>query len=132
MTDYAWLFYDYYKFDPWIIEERNRVERIQNKVRLMKRKIKITFNISEDVVEMLEQRVPKRKRNVFIEEAIHCRFATMEQELFMRELAAHNRTQNEELDLIGAGLEQAELDDAILQSDDLLNEDEILELDELL
>jgi hypothetical protein len=91
------------------------------------KKLKITFNISEDVVEMLEKRVPKRKRNTFIEEAIRLRFATMEQEEFLRELVMNNKARDEELDLIDASLE---LGDAILQSDEV-DEDEILELDEL-
>lgn len=94
----------------------------------MKKKIKITFNISEDVVEMMERRVPKRKRNAFIEEAIRGRFASIEQEQFLRELVMHNKARDEELDQIDAGME---LEDALLQSDEL-DEDEILELDELI
>ena len=94
------------------------------------KKLKITFNISEVVVEMLERRVPKRKRNAFIEEAIRARFAIMEQEQFLRELVLDNKARDEELDAIDAGLE---LEDAILQGDDeFLNEDDIFELDDLM
>ena len=93
------------------------------------KKIKLTFNISEDVARILESRVPKRKRNAFIEEAINLRFGMMEQEQFLREVAMTNKTHNEELDRIEATLEP---DDAILQSDEPLDEDEILELDDLI
>jgi hypothetical protein len=93
------------------------------------KKLKLTFNISEDVAKMLETRVPKRKRNTFIEEAINLRFGMVEQERFLRELAETNKASNEELDTIEAGLEP---EDAILQSDEPLDEDEILELDDFI
>ena len=92
------------------------------------KKLKIAFNISEDVAEMLERRVPKRKRNTFIEEAIRLRFDMMEQERFLRELVIDNRTRDEELDQIDAELEP---EDAIFLSDETLDEDEILEFDDL-
>lgn len=93
------------------------------------KKIKLTFNISEDIAEMLETRIPKRKRNTFIEEAINLRFGMMEQERFLREVAVTNSAHVEALDKIE---EELEPDDAILQSDDdVLDDDEILELDDL-
>ena len=92
------------------------------------KKIKITFNISQDVVEMLERRVPKRKLNAFIEEAIRGRFGMMEQEQFLRELVMHNKIRDDELDKIEAGLEP---EDALFQIDEPMDEDEILELDDL-
>ncbi|HEX9896134.1 MAG TPA: hypothetical protein VGA85_00530 [Dehalococcoidales bacterium] len=93
------------------------------------KKTKITFNISEEVAQMLETRVPKRKRNAFIEEAINLRFGMIEQEKFLRELVVTNKARNEELDKIE---EELEPEDAILQSDEPLDEDEILELDDLI
>jgi hypothetical protein len=93
------------------------------------KKTKITFNISKEVAQMLETRVPKRKRNAFIEEAINLRFGMIEQEKFLRELVVTNKARNEELDKIE---EELEPEDAILQSDEPLDEDEILELDDLI
>lgn len=93
-----------------------------------KPKIAITFNLPAEVVEMLEGRVPKEKRDTFIEEAIHGRFAMMEQEKLMREIIKSNKARDEALDLIDARLE---LDDEILQGDDLLSDNELLELDEI-
>lgn len=92
------------------------------------KKIKLTFNISEDIAQILETRVPKRKRNTFIEEAIRLRLDVTEQEQFLRELVVTNKARDEELDRIESGLEP---EDAILQSDEPLDEDEILELDDL-
>jgi hypothetical protein len=91
------------------------------------KKVKLTFSIPEDVAAMLEQRIPKRQRNNFITEAIHARFNIMEQEGFLREVAAANREQDENLTKIDACLDP---EDAELQSDEL-DEDEILELDDL-
>ena len=93
------------------------------------KKIKLTFNIAEDVAEMLETRVPKRKRNNFIEEAIRLRFGMDEQEKFLREVVATNIIQNDQLDKIEATLDP---EDADLQSDELIDDDEILELDDLI
>jgi len=92
------------------------------------KKIKLTFNISEDIAQILETRIPKRKRNTFIEEAIRLRLDVIEQEQFLRELVVTNKARDEELDRIESGLEP---EDAILQSDEPLDEDEILELDDL-
>lgn len=93
-----------------------------------KQKITVAFRISADVAEMLQNRVPEEKLNDFIEEAIHGRFAMMEQEEFLREMVISNKARDEELELIDAGLEL----DAIAGSDDLLDDIEILELDEIL
>jgi hypothetical protein len=92
------------------------------------KKLKITFNISEDVVEILEKRVPKGKRNGFIEEAIRFRFSSIEQEQFLRELVRDNKSLSEDLDRIDEGLE---LGDALLQSDELLDEEELMEFNDL-
>jgi hypothetical protein len=93
------------------------------------KKIKLTFNIAENVAEMLETRVPKRKRNAFIEEAIRLRFGFDEEERFLREVVATNIIQNDQLDKIEATLDP---DDADLQSDEMIDEDEILELDDFI
>ncbi|MBN1664119.1 MAG: hypothetical protein JW943_11010 [Deltaproteobacteria bacterium] len=93
------------------------------------KKVKITFNITADVAQMLEERVPKRKRNRFIEEAVHARFSIMEEEKRMREMVIANKARDEELELIDNGLE---LDDAIFEDDDLLCEEEVSELDDYL
>ncbi len=90
------------------------------------KKVNLTFSISEDLVKMIEERIPKRKRNQFITEAITARFNIMEQERFLREVAQANQARDEELTKIEEGLEP---EDADLQSDEL-DEDEILELDE--
>jgi hypothetical protein len=92
------------------------------------KKIKITFTISEDVVQMLDKHVPKRKRSAFIEEAIRFRFGSIEQEQFLRELVMSNKARDEELDKIDADME---LGEAIFQSEELLNDDEILEFEDL-
>lgn len=94
------------------------------------KKIKLTFNIDEDVADMLVTRIPKRKRSTFIEEAIRLRFTSLEQERFLREVAEANIAVDRELTSIDEGLEP---EDAILQSDeDLIDDDEILELDDLI
>jgi hypothetical protein len=93
------------------------------------KKLKITFSLSKHVVNLLENRVPKRQRNVFIEEAIQGRFAMMEQEQFLRELAMHNRTRDEGLEQIDAGLK---LKDTMIPGDDLLSESQRSEFDDLL
>jgi hypothetical protein len=90
------------------------------------KKVKVTFSISEDVAKLLEERVSKRKRNAFIEEAINLRFGMEEQEQFLREVVSANNEQINELDRIELNLEP---DDADLQSDEI-DEDEILELDD--
>jgi hypothetical protein len=87
------------------------------------KKVKMTFSISPDVSEMLERRIPKRKRNAFIEEAIRGRFATMEEEQFLRQLVMDNKACDEELDMIDAGLEFDE-------GDECLSESEFADLDE--
>ena len=90
------------------------------------KKVKLTFSIPEDLVKMIEARIPSRKRSQFITEAINARFNIMEQEQFMREVAQANQARDEELTKIEEGLEP---EDADLQSDEL-DEGEILELDE--
>ena len=92
------------------------------------KKLKLTFNIPEDVAEMLETRVTKRRRNAFVVEAIRVRFGMMEQEKFLRELTEANQARALELAEIDEGLEP---EDAILQSDEL-DEGEIAELDEII
>jgi hypothetical protein len=93
------------------------------------KKVKLTFNISKNVAEMLEKRVPNRKLNAFIEEAIQFRFDMLEREKFLQELVLNNKVRDEELDKIEAGLEP---EDALFQSDAPLIEDELSELDDLL
>lgn len=78
---------------------------------------------------MLEKRIPKRRQNIFIEEAIHARFSIMEQEKAMRELVQANKIRDEELELIDAGLEHEE---NIYHHDEYLNEDEMLDIDEVM
>jgi hypothetical protein len=97
------------------------------------KKVETTFKISKDVFKLLEGRVPKRKRNTFIEEAIRCRFAVMEQEAFMRELIMDNKARDEQMELIDAGLAVDDVDEMFQSKDDeLLNADEIMEFDEFL
>jgi len=92
------------------------------------KKLKITINISEDVAEMLESRVPEEERNVFIENAIRSRFAMMEQEKVLQDVVMHNKILNDELDQIDAGLQ---LEDFMTEDDDLLSDDELSEFDNL-
>lgn len=92
------------------------------------KKRKITCNISEDIAEMLEKRVPKRTRSAFIEAAVRARFAMEDEEKRMREAAMADRTRDAELELIDASLELA---DIILQNDDILSEEELSELEDL-
>lgn len=93
------------------------------------KKIDVAFKISKDVADMLEARVPKRKRNVFIEEAIRGRFMAAEEEKFLQELCLERKIYSDELDRIDASLELA---DAMLQEGELLKEDEVMELDDIL
>jgi hypothetical protein len=90
------------------------------------KKIKTTFTLSEDVLEMLKRRIPKRNRSLFVQEAIRFKF---EHEQFLKELVVSNRVQGEELDLIDAGLM---MEDPASSDDESLTEGEFLELEELL
>jgi len=86
----------------------------------------VTFSISEEVMEMLENRIAKEEHNDFVEKAIRSRFAMMEQEKAMKDLVIHNSIINEELDAIDAGID---LEDTFTEDDELLSDDEISDLD---
>lgn len=92
------------------------------------KRLKLTFNIPEDVAEMLETRITKRKRNAFVVDAICARFRSLDEQQFLKELAEVNKARALELAEIDDGLEP---EDAILQSDEL-DESEIVELDEII
>lgn len=92
------------------------------------KKLKLTFNIPEDVAEMLDKRVTKRKRNTFVVDAICARFRSLDEQQFLKELVEANQARDQEMAEIDQGLEP---EDAILQSDEL-DEDEIAELDEII
>jgi hypothetical protein len=92
------------------------------------KKLKLTFNIPEDVAEMLDKRVTKRKRNAFVVDAICARFRSLDEQQLLQELIEANQARDQEMAEIDQGLEP---EDAILQSDEL-DEDEIAELDEII
>jgi hypothetical protein len=93
------------------------------------KRLKLTFNIPEDVVEMLETRITKRKRNTFVVDAIRARFRSLDEQQFLKELAEVNKARAQELAEIDDGLEP---EDAILQSDEEMNNYEIAELDDII
>ena len=100
------------------------------------KKNKITFEISEAVMEMLDKRIPEQERNTFIEKAIHCMFSTMEQERLLRDIVEHNKARDEELDAIDNSLEQGP-GDVLFQkmtsnTDEFLDDDELFELDDMI
>ena len=99
-------------------------------------KHKITFEISEEVMEMLDKRVPEKERNDFIEKAIHCMFSTMEQERLLRDIVEHNKARDDELDAIDSSLPpepEAELFQKMMSNtDEFLDDDELNELDGLI
>jgi hypothetical protein len=98
-------------------------------------KHKITFEISEEIMEMLEKRIPEQERNTFIEKAIHCMFSTMEQERLLRDIVEHNKARDEELDAIDNSLEPDPADllfqKMMTNTDEFLDDDELLELDDM-
>jgi len=93
------------------------------------KRLKLTFNIPEDVAEMLDKRVPKRKRNTFVVDAIRARFRALDEQQFLKELTEANKARALELAEIDDGLEP---EDAILQSDEEMDNYEIAELDEII
>ena len=99
------------------------------------KKHKITFEISEAVMEMLDKRIPEQERNTFIEKAIHCMFSTMEQERLLRDIVEHNKARDEELEAIDNSLEP-DPEDVLFQkmmtnTDEFLDDDELFELDDI-
>jgi hypothetical protein len=92
------------------------------------KRLKLTFNIPEDIAEMLDKRVTKRKRNAFVVDAICARFRSLDEQQFLKELVEANQTRALELAEIDDCLEP---EDAILQSDEL-DDGEIAELDEII
>ena len=99
-------------------------------------KHKITFEISEEVMDMLDKRIPEQERNDFIEKAIHCMFSTMEQERLLRDIVEHNKARDDELDAIDSSLPpepEAELFQKMMSNtDEFLDDDELNELDGLI
>lgn len=91
------------------------------------KRLKLTFTIPEDVAEMLDKRVTKRKRNAFVVDAIRARFRSLDEQQFLRELTEAYQARDKEMAEIDEGLEP---EDAILQSDEL-DDGEIAELDEI-
>jgi hypothetical protein len=99
------------------------------------KKVKVTFEISEAVMDMLDKRVPEQERNSFIEKAIHCMFSTMEQERLLRDIVEHNKARDDELEEIDNSLEP-EPEDLIFKNvmtniDEFLDDDELSELDDI-
>jgi len=97
---------------------------------------KITFEISDAVMEMLKKRVPEQERNTFIEKSIHCMFSSMEQEKMLRDIIEHNKARDEELDAIDNSLEPDREDrmfkKIFTNANDFLDDDELFELDDTL
>ena len=98
-------------------------------------KHKITFEISEEVMEMLDRRVPEQDRNTFIEKAIHCMFSTMEQERLLRDIVEHNKARDDELEAIDSSL-PPDPEDMLFQkmmttTGEFLDDDELNELDDI-
>jgi hypothetical protein len=91
------------------------------------KRLKLIFTIPEDVAEMLDKRVTKRKRNAFVVDAIRARFRSLDEQQFLRELTEAYQARDKEMAEIDEGLEP---EDAILQSDEL-DDGEIAELDEI-
>jgi hypothetical protein len=92
------------------------------------KRLKLIFTIPEDVAEMLDKRVTKRKRNAFVVDAIRARFRSLDEQQFLRELTEAYQARDKEMAEIDEGLEP---EDAILQSDEL-DDGEIAELDEII
>ena len=98
-------------------------------------KHKITFEISEEVMEMLDRRVPEQDRNTFIEKAIHCMFSTIEQERLLRDIVEHNKARDDELEAIDSSL-PPDPEDMLFQkmmttTEEFLDDDELNELDDI-
>ena len=98
-------------------------------------KHKITFEISEEVMEMLDRRVPEQDRNTFIEKAIHCMFSTIEQERLLRDIVEHNKARDDELEAIDSSL-PPDPEDMLFQkmmttTGEFLDDDELNELDDI-
>jgi len=93
------------------------------------KRVKLTFSLPADVADMLENKVPKRKQNAFVADALRTRFIVEEEAKRLQEMLEDHQKHYRELSEIEADLEP---EDAILAHDgeDIIDDALMIDLDD--
>ena len=91
------------------------------------KKRKITVSVSEDVIELLEKKVPKGERSAFIESIIRSKFNMNVKKNFLDDLASGKSAHGHLYANFDAAMEMT----GALNDDEFLSDAELNELDDI-